>query len=184
MNTPIRRLSRLAARGRRCGRRDDDGASARPTDSQHGQEGPPAGLTLGWEAGFNLSDGFDPTGEYLGDAFGIYSNLLIRTLVGYNHVAGAAGNKLVPDLATTVPKPTNGGKTYTFKLKQGIKFGPPRQPRRSRRRTSSTRCSGIANPKNGGQYALLLQRDPGLGRLRAARRRRSPASRRRTPRRS
>ena len=25
-------------------------------------------------------------------AFGIYSNLLVRTLVGYNHVAGAAGN--------------------------------------------------------------------------------------------
>ena len=31
----------------------------------------------------------------------------------------------MPDLATTVPKPTNGGKTYTFKLKNGIKCGPP-----------------------------------------------------------
>ena len=48
----------------------------------------------------------------------IYSNLLIRTLVGYNHVAGAAGNVIVPDIATSVPKPTNGGKTYTFHLKR------------------------------------------------------------------
>ena len=55
----------------------------------------------------------------------IYSNLLVRTLVGYTPRRGAAGNKLVPDIATAVPTPTNGGKTYTFHLKPGIKFGPP-----------------------------------------------------------
>ena len=47
---------------------------------------------------------------------------MLRTLVGYNHVAGAPGNKLVPDLATSVPKPTNGGKTYTFHLRSGMKW--------------------------------------------------------------
>ena len=49
----------------------------------------------------------------------------MRTLVGYNHVKGAPGNKLVPDLATDLGKVSNGGKTYTFKIKQGVKFGPP-----------------------------------------------------------
>ena len=78
-----------------------------------------------WEASFDFSDGFDPTGEYLGEAFGIYSNLLVRTLVGYNHVAGAPGNVLVPDIATDLGKISNGGKTYTYKIKQGVKFGPP-----------------------------------------------------------
>jgi peptide/nickel transport system substrate-binding protein len=78
-----------------------------------------------WEASFDFTDGFDPTGEYLGEAFGIYSNLLVRTLVGYNHVKGAPGNVLVPDAATDLGKISNGGKTYTFKIKQGIKFGPP-----------------------------------------------------------
>ena len=29
------------------------------------------------------------------------------------------------DLATSVPKPTDDGRTYTFHLKPGIKFGPP-----------------------------------------------------------
>jgi peptide/nickel transport system substrate-binding protein len=77
------------------------------------------------ESSFDFTGGFDPTDEYLGEAFGIYSNLLVRTLVGYNHVAGAPGNVLVPDLATDLGKISNGGKTYTFTLKDGIKFGPP-----------------------------------------------------------
>jgi peptide/nickel transport system substrate-binding protein len=78
-----------------------------------------------WESSFDFTAGFDPTGEYLGEAFGIYSNLLVRTLVGYNHVSGAPGNAIVPDLATDTGVISNGGKTYTFKLKDGIKFGPP-----------------------------------------------------------
>jgi peptide/nickel transport system substrate-binding protein len=77
------------------------------------------------ESAFDFTGGFDPTAEYLADAQGIQSNLLVRTLVGYNHVAGAAGNIIVPDLATSKGVITNGGKTYTFKLKDGIKFGPP-----------------------------------------------------------
>ena len=71
------------------------------------------------------SDGFDPTGEYLGDAFGILTDLLVRTLIGYRHTPGGPGNTLVADIATSVPKPTNGGKTYTFHIKPDIKFSPP-----------------------------------------------------------
>ena len=51
--------------------------------------------------------------------------LLILThdgLVGFRRAAGRAGTVIVPDLATAVPKPTNGGKTYTFILRSGIKF--------------------------------------------------------------
>ena len=39
-------------------------------------------LRVGWEQAFGFTDTFDPTGEYLGDAIGIYSSLLVRTLVG------------------------------------------------------------------------------------------------------
>jgi peptide/nickel transport system substrate-binding protein len=109
-------------------------------------------LTVGWEAAFGFTDSFDPTGEYLGDAWGIYNNLLLRTLVGTNHVAGAAGNKLVPDLATSVPKPTNGGKTYTFKLKS-VKFGPPVN-RTVTSKDFKYALQRLANPKNGGQYSF------------------------------
>src|SRR5262249_25172003 len=43
-------------------------------------------------------------------------------LVAFKRAGGVEGTKIVPDLATTVPKPTNGGKTYTFTLRKNIKF--------------------------------------------------------------
>jgi peptide/nickel transport system substrate-binding protein len=51
--------------------------------------------------------------------------LLIDThdgLTAFAKVNGLAGNKIVPDLATSIPKPTNGGKTYVFHIRRGIKF--------------------------------------------------------------
>jgi peptide/nickel transport system substrate-binding protein len=43
-------------------------------------------------------------------------------LVGFAHVGGIAGTKIVPDLATAIPTPTNNGKTYVFNIRKGIKF--------------------------------------------------------------
>ena len=40
----------------------------------------------------------------------------------FQRVGGTAGTKIVPDLATSLPQPTNGGKTYTFQIRKGIKF--------------------------------------------------------------
>jgi peptide/nickel transport system substrate-binding protein len=37
-------------------------------------------------------------------------------------VAGLAGDQLVPDLATTLPVPTDGGRTYVFQLRSGIRY--------------------------------------------------------------
>jgi peptide/nickel transport system substrate-binding protein len=108
---------------------------------------------VGWENAFGFTNSFDPTGEYLGEAFSIYSNLLVRTLVGYNHVAGVAGNELVPDLAKEVPEPTDGGRTYRFELKDGIRFGPPV----SRAITSADvryAIERLGRPKNGAQYGF------------------------------
>jgi peptide/nickel transport system substrate-binding protein len=51
--------------------------------------------------------------------------LLIDThdgLVGFAKAGGSAGNKIVPDLATSIPAPTNAGKTYVFHIRKGIKF--------------------------------------------------------------
>jgi len=47
-------------------------------------------------------------------------------LVTYNHVPGAAGIQLVPDLAVNVPLPTDGGTTYTFRLRPGIRYSDGR----------------------------------------------------------
>ncbi len=51
--------------------------------------------------------------------------LLIDThdgLVQWMRVGGVPGTKLVPDLATSIPTPTDGGKTYLFHIRRGIKF--------------------------------------------------------------
>jgi peptide/nickel transport system substrate-binding protein len=51
--------------------------------------------------------------------------LLIDThdgLVQFKRVGGPAGTQIVPDLATAIPTPTDGGKTYLFHIRKGIKF--------------------------------------------------------------
>lgn len=71
------------------------------------------------------TSGFDPTAEYTAVGWNTMKNLLLRGLVGNRGTSGVAGNEPVADLATAVPEPTDGGLTWTFTLKKGVKFGPP-----------------------------------------------------------
>jgi len=43
-------------------------------------------------------------------------------LLGYRHASGPAGATIVPVLARTLPKITDGGKTYTLNLRPGLRF--------------------------------------------------------------
>ncbi len=43
-------------------------------------------------------------------------------LLTFRKAGGEAGNDVVPDLAEALPEPTNGGKTYVFRLRDGVKF--------------------------------------------------------------
>jgi YVTN family beta-propeller protein len=43
-------------------------------------------------------------------------------LTAFNQAGGPAGAELVPDLATSLPTPTDGGRTYTFQLRSGIRY--------------------------------------------------------------
>jgi peptide/nickel transport system substrate-binding protein len=102
-----------------CGGGGDEGGQAAP--EQTAQKG---GVLRMQTTDFGFTNAFDPTGEYLGSAFDLYTTL-IRTLVSYKFVAGDEGNKLQPDLATEVATPADNGLTYTYKLKPNVKFGPP-----------------------------------------------------------
>jgi YVTN family beta-propeller protein len=48
--------------------------------------------------------------------------LVYDGLVGFRRTGGVAGLALVPDLAATLPRPTDGGLTYTFTLRPGIRY--------------------------------------------------------------
>ena len=75
---------------------------------------------------FGYDDGFDPTGEYLGTAWGLYSELLLRNLMTYNHKGGEeGGTQVVPDIATAAPQISADGLTYSFTLKDNVMWGPP-----------------------------------------------------------
>jgi len=47
-------------------------------------------------------------------------------LVTLNHAGGAAGLQIVPDLAVSLPAPTDGGTTYSFDLRPGIRYSTGR----------------------------------------------------------
>jgi peptide/nickel transport system substrate-binding protein len=108
---------------------------------------------VGIEGAFPFNDALDPTGEYTTYGQVILSNLLVRTLVGYNHVAGTAGNTLVADVATALPRPTDGGLTYTFHIKRGVRFGPP-VDRQVTARDFAYSFERLANPKDGAEYSF------------------------------
>ncbi len=57
------------------------------------------------------------------DLLPLQSDALTRDgLVAYNHVPGPAGTQLVPDLAISIPAASDGGTTYTFRLRGGIRY--------------------------------------------------------------
>ena len=44
------------------------------------------------------------------------------SLTALRRSGGAAGLTLVPDLAIRLPRPADGGRTYTFTLRRGIRY--------------------------------------------------------------
>jgi YVTN family beta-propeller protein len=104
----------------------------------------PAGLALGgktvWVAtrsgaghrGGTLTaftPGISPSDLNSVDPNDAYSSYLLEVerpvydgLVVFRALSGSAGDTLVPDLATRIPVPTDGGRTYIFTLRKGIRY--------------------------------------------------------------
>jgi peptide/nickel transport system substrate-binding protein len=69
----------------------------------------------------SFPDYLDPQLSYTVDGWEAEYNTYIPLLT-FKHAAGSEGTKVVPGLAKSLPKITNGGKTYTFTLQKGLKF--------------------------------------------------------------
>jgi peptide/nickel transport system substrate-binding protein len=94
------------------------GSSPSSTTSSQGAAHKGGTFTILANSAFGVAD---PAQNYTLEEW----QLLIDThdgLVGFAKQNGLAGNKIVPDLATSIPVPTNGGKTYVFHVRRGIKF--------------------------------------------------------------
>jgi peptide/nickel transport system substrate-binding protein len=76
----------------------------------------------------DVQEAFDPQKEYYGVAWEFFRCCLTRTLMSYNGKTTAEGGAEVrPDLAASPPEVSADGLTWTFHLKQGIRYAPPLQ---------------------------------------------------------
>ena len=128
------------------------------TNSTSNNPQPGGTYRVGVESSFNFSDAFDPTGEYTAEGWSFYT-LLVRKLVTYPGAAGQEGNQIVPDLATDLGQISDDGLTYTFTLKDSIKFGPPLN-REITSKDVAAAFNRIANPEIGsfgypGYYTVI-----------------------------
>ncbi|MFC7530347.1 ABC transporter substrate-binding protein [Actinoplanes sp. GCM10030250] len=66
-------------------------------------------------------DTLDPGETYYGYSWN-FLRLYGRSLLMFKPTPGAEGNTLTPDLAEGMGVPSDGGKTWTYKIRQGIKY--------------------------------------------------------------
>lgn len=66
-------------------------------------------------------DSVDPGDTYYGLSWNLL-RLYGRSLVMFKTAPGSASAELVPDLAESLGQPSDGGKTWTYKLRAGLKF--------------------------------------------------------------
>ncbi len=66
-------------------------------------------------------DTYDPGETYYGYSWN-FARLYTRALVMFKPAPGAGSNELVPDLAQSLGVPSDGGKTFTYKLRSGLKY--------------------------------------------------------------
>ena len=78
-------------------------------------------------------------------------------LTAFKRVSGQEGTRLVPDLATSLPKPTNGGKTYKFTLRTGIKFSNGKTLTPQDIKATFERLFKIGDSPNAGSWYSVIQ---------------------------
>ncbi|MDX6354552.1 MAG: peptide/nickel transport system substrate-binding protein, partial [Streptomyces sp.] len=79
------------------------------------------GGTLNLVGSYEPLDMLDPAASYDQTSWNV-QRLFLRKLVDYAPAPGAAGRKLVPDLATDTGEVSSDGLTWTFHLKAGTRF--------------------------------------------------------------
>jgi peptide/nickel transport system substrate-binding protein len=88
--------------------------------------------------------------------------LLIIThdgLLAFKRTSGSEGTKIVADLATEVPKPQNGGKTYVFHIRKGIKYADGTTLKASDVTRTMERMFAVHGPTAGSFYNVIVGAD-------------------------
>ena len=100
----------------------------------------------------------DPQINYTLQYWQLYQSIY-DGLVSFKHAAGSDGFTIVPDLAESIPPPADDGKSYTFKLRQGIKFSDGRDLTVKDVVASLQRIFKVSSPTSGTFYAVIVGAD-------------------------
>ena len=84
-----------------------------------GSSGKEGGTLNGTYASF--PDYLDPALSYTAEGWTAMYDTYIPLLT-YAHASGEAGSEVIPGLAKSLPKVSDGGKTYTLFLRKGLKY--------------------------------------------------------------
>jgi peptide/nickel transport system substrate-binding protein len=96
----------------------------------------------------------DPQINYTGQYWQLFT-IVYDGLVAFRKVAGPDGMVLVPDLADSLPQPTDGGLTYRFHLRPGLHFDGGRPVRASDAAASLRRMFRVLSPTAGSFYGAI-----------------------------
>jgi YVTN family beta-propeller protein len=96
-------------------------------------------------------DFIDPALAYVPESFAILS-MTNDGLVGFRRVGGIEGVQLVPNLAVSLPRPTDGGRAYTFRLRPGLRYSTGDLVRPADFRRAIERSFEIRPDQPGRQY--------------------------------
>ncbi|WP_436318648.1 ABC transporter substrate-binding protein [Streptomyces nodosus] len=137
-NPPIMRRSALAAVAAigsvsllvaGCSKADDNKNNGGKGNTSAGADAATKGVvnasdkkggTLTYEMS-DVPDSFDPGNTYYAYMYNL-SRLWARPLMTFKPGPGTEGNTLVPDLAEGKGTPSEGGKTWTYKIRAGLKY--------------------------------------------------------------
>lgn len=101
----------------------------------------------------------DPQINYTNTFWQLYQNVYDGLLKFKRGVSGAASEELVPDLATAMPEVSNGDKTYTFTLRDGIKFSNGDPVTVNDVLATFQRLFKVSSPTAGSWYANIVGAD-------------------------
>jgi peptide/nickel transport system substrate-binding protein len=103
------------------------------------------GGTLRVAGALEADASLDPASAYDLGKWGLLANVY-DGLVGYRRTGGTAGNTIVPDLARSLPSITDGGRTYRFELRDGLRYSDGRRVSASDVKHTFARLARLLSP--------------------------------------
>jgi peptide/nickel transport system substrate-binding protein len=133
-----------------------DDTETPPTSESPGGGEDLSGGTLTMAMLADVTAAFDPQKEYYSVTWEYYRCCLLRNLMSYEGVpTDEGGAEIFPDLASGEPTQSSDGLTWTYQIKPGLMYAPPKEDTEIQAQDFIRALERTANPKaNVGGYSF------------------------------